>query len=63
MTFNLIKLVDKKTVSGLMGAVAFSALTISQSFADPITVVSWGGSYGKAQDAAFVYRRFKEFWY
>ena len=52
MTFNLIKLVNKKAVFGLTGAVAFSALTIGQSFADPITVVSWGGSYGKAQDAA-----------
>ena len=36
MTFNLIKLVNKKAVLGLMGAVAFSALTVGQSFADPI---------------------------
>ena len=52
MISNLIKIVNKKTVLGISGAFAFSALTIGQSSADPITVVSWGGSYGKAQDAA-----------
>ena len=52
MISNLKKIMNKKTVLGVTGAFAFSALTIGQSSADPITVVSWGGSYGKAQDAA-----------
>ena len=52
MISNLIKIVNKKTIFGVTGAFALSALTIGQSSADPITVVSWGGSYGKAQDAA-----------
>ena len=33
-------------------ATAFSTLLAGSAFADAVTVVSWGGSYGKAQDAA-----------
>ena len=33
-------------------ATAFSSLLAGSAFADAVTVVSWGGSYGKAQDAA-----------
>ncbi|MFQ3188297.1 MAG: putative spermidine/putrescine transport system substrate-binding protein, partial [Gammaproteobacteria bacterium] len=37
-------------LGALIAASLFSAGQIQA--ADPITVVSWGGSYGKAQDAA-----------
>ena len=35
-----------------VGLATFATLTASTAFAEPITVVSWGGSYGAAQDAA-----------
>ena len=34
------------------GLTVTTALTTGFAAADPITVVSWGGSYGAAQDAA-----------
>ena len=32
--------------------ISMIGFTANLAFAEPITVVSWGGSYGKAQDAA-----------
>ena len=52
MNFNLSTKGPGKTLLGALSAAAFSVLAIGQAHADPITVVSWGGSYGKAQDAA-----------
>ena len=43
-----MKILKKITVA-LVSTVAFAT---GASAADPITVVSWGGSYGKAQDSA-----------
>ena len=52
MNFNLSTKRSQKTLLGAVSAAALSVLAIGQAHADPITVVSWGGSYGKAQDAA-----------
>ena len=44
-----------KKSRALIAALSLSALGIASSssaFAEAVTVVSWGGSYGKAQDAA-----------
>ena len=52
MNFNLSTKRSQKTLLGAVSAAALSVLAIGQAHSDPITVVSWGGSYGKAQDAA-----------
>ena len=35
-----------------LGLAALGIISSSGAFAEAVTVVSWGGSYGKAQDAA-----------
>jgi putative spermidine/putrescine transport system substrate-binding protein len=52
MNFKLLKQASQKTFLGAIGAAALSIVAIGAAQADPVTVVSWGGSYGKAQDAA-----------
>ena len=52
MNFKLLKQASQKTFLGAIGAAALSIVAIGTAQADPVTVVSWGGSYGKAQDAA-----------
>ena len=41
--------------------VAVTVALTSTAAAEPITVVSWGGSYGQAQDNALFKRRVQEF--
>ena len=50
--FNLWKQTTRNRILGAVSATALSVVAIVQAQADPVTVVSWGGSYGKAQDAA-----------
>ena len=52
MMFNLWKQTTYNRILGAVSAAALSVVAIAQVQADPVTVVSWGGSYGKAQDAA-----------
>ena len=52
MNFKLLKQASQKTFLGVVGAAALSIGAMGTGQAEPITVVSWGGSYGKAQDAA-----------
>jgi putative spermidine/putrescine transport system substrate-binding protein len=52
MIFKNIKQKTQKSFWGIVGAAALSAATMGHVQADPVTVVSWGGTYGKAQDAA-----------
>jgi putative spermidine/putrescine transport system substrate-binding protein len=52
MIFNMIKQITNKIFFWTLGLAALLVGTIGNVNADPITVVSWGGSYGKAQDAA-----------
>lgn len=52
MIFSFLKKPKVSSLSTLFGAAAFTALLTGSALADAVTVVSWGGSYGKAQDAA-----------
>ena len=52
MILNILKRKYFKGLIGTAGAIALSVFALGTAHADPITVVSWGGSYGKAQDAA-----------
>ena len=48
MYLNIKKILKSK----MLYVTAFSTLLAGSALADAVTVVSWGGSYGKAQDAA-----------
>ncbi len=52
MILNILKRKYFKGLTGMAGAIALVVFALGTAHADPITVVSWGGSYGKAQDAA-----------
>ena len=52
MILNLSIKLSQKIFLGAFCAAMLPFLTIGNAYSDPITVVSWGGSYGKAQDAA-----------
>ncbi len=52
MFFNFVKRGALGSIISSVGVAAFSLSFTGTVFADAVTVVSWGGSYGKAQDAA-----------
>ena len=52
MIFSFIKMTNIKVLYSVSIAFVFSILISGSALADAVTVVSWGGSYGKAQDAA-----------
>ena len=51
MVFTLLRRAKAHSVFGIAGAAFLSLCAVGSVQADPVTVVSWGGSYGKAQDA------------
>ena len=52
MVFTFLRRAKAHSVFGIAGAAFLSLFAVGSVQADPVTVVSWGGSYGKAQDAA-----------
>ena len=52
MVFNFLRQAKAHNILGAVSAAALSLFAVTSAHADPVTVVSWGGSYGKAQDAA-----------
>jgi len=61
MMFKLWKQTTHNRILGAVSAAALSVVAIASAQADPVTVVSWGGSYGKAQDAALFTDASKKF--
>ena len=52
MVFNFLRQAKAHNILGAVSAAALSLFAVTSAHADPVTVVSWGGSYGNAQDAA-----------
>ena len=52
MVFNFLRQAKAHNILRVVSAAALSLVAVTSAHADPVTVVSWGGSYGKAQDAA-----------
>ena len=50
--FKLCRQITHNRILGTLSAAALAVVAIASAQAEPVTVVSWGGSYGKAQDAA-----------
>ena len=52
MNFRLAKTKRSNSITSTLAAVALGLSFSGVAVADSVTVVSWGGAYGKAQDLA-----------